>query len=201
MDDQPFEPFRISMHRHFYRVAAEQKRIYLNADAEIKERNDIPEADDEIDAVIKKLSNCFERREQAAVIGITFAAMSLEAFFYDYSAANLGDDFAKEHVDRLDLPSKLLIVPRLVSGKKIEKLSVIFKRVRQLTVDRNKLVHYKSRSFDHQEMQKAWEFYDKISDNLRPALLNAVETVELVLKEIDRLDGTLGKHFNRVCRE
>lgn len=111
------EPFRISMQRHFYRVAAEHKRIYFRADGEIKRNKIAPENDEDIEAQIKGLNNFFEQREQAAVIAITFAAMSLEAFFYDYAARHLGDDFTKEHLDRLDLPSKLVIVPRLVFGK------------------------------------------------------------------------------------
>lgn len=134
------------------------------------------------------------------MIGITFAAMSLEAFFYDYAAATLGDDFTKDHLDRLDLVSKLVIVPRLVSGKELGKLPYFLGRVQQLVHDRNKLVHFKSRGFDHKDMQKASEFYDNLSDNFRPALLNAVDTVELVLKEIDVQDGTSGNHFKRGCR-
>ncbi len=170
------EKFRVSVHRHYYRIAVEQRRVYS-----------------ELDAAMSKWKT-------GAVIGITFAAMCLEAFFYDYAASNLGDGFTEEHLDKLDLPSKLLIVPQLVSGKAIDKSSHIFEKVKRLTRDRNYLVHFKSRGFDLHEMQKASEFHNELNERFGQALTNGVETVEVVLKALDDLTGTSGQYFNRVCQ-
>ncbi len=92
----------------------EQLRVYLDLDAAMSRAETAQVSDEEVDAALEKRPEQYERREQAAVIGITFAAMCLEAFFYDYAASKLGDDFTRAHLDKLDLPSKLLIVPQLV---------------------------------------------------------------------------------------
>src|SRR5690242_13986224 len=70
--------------------------------------------------------------KKVAIISITFAGMSLEAFFYDYAAQTLGDEFVQEHLDKLSLKSKLLIYPKLVWGQEINKLSIAYKEIADL---------------------------------------------------------------------
>jgi hypothetical protein len=192
------EKFRISIHRHYYRIAVEQRRVYGELDAAMSKWTTA--SDDQLDAALEKQPEYYEKREQAAVIGVTFAAMCLEAFFYDYAASNLGDGFTEEHLDKLDLPSKLLIVPRLVSGKAIDKSSHVFEKVKRLAKDRNYLVHFKSRGFDLGEIHKASEFHDELNQRFGQALTNGLEAVEVVLKALDDLHGTPGRYFNRVCQ-
>lgn len=192
------EKFRVSIHRHYYRIAVEQRRVYSELDAATHQWKTA--SCDEIDAALEKHQEHYEKREQAAVIGITFAAMCLEAFFYDYAASNLGDGFAEEHLDKLDLSSKLLIIPRLVTGKTIDKSSHVFEKVKRLTKDRNYLVHFKSRGFDLHEMHRANEFHEELNQRFGQALTNGVETVEAVLKALDNLHGTPGQYVNRVCQ-
>jgi hypothetical protein len=67
---------------------------------------------------------------RSAVIVITFAEMCSEAFFYNYAANALGHKFVEDHLDKLDLCSKLLIHPRLVCGKSVEKSSHVFDMVK-----------------------------------------------------------------------
>lgn len=50
---------------------------------------------------------------------IVFCAMSLEAAIYDYAAWHLGDTYVQSHLDKLDLLSKWLVVPRLITGRAI----------------------------------------------------------------------------------
>jgi hypothetical protein len=75
------DKFRVSIHRHFYRIAVEQRRIYSQLDAAMSQTESVGVPDDEIISALEKRSAQYEKREQAAVIGITFAAMCLEAFF------------------------------------------------------------------------------------------------------------------------
>ena len=154
------EKFRVNIHRHYYRIADEQRRVYSEKDTTMAKWKS--KSGRQRDAALEKHPKYYEKREQAAVISITFAAMWLEAFFYDYAASNLGDSFTKQHLDKLDLPSKVLIIPWLVSGKGIDKSSQVFEKVKRLTKDRNYLVHFKSRSFDPREMPyKANEFHEE----------------------------------------
>ncbi|MDP2601291.1 MAG: hypothetical protein Q8S00_01665 [Deltaproteobacteria bacterium] len=194
------DKFRVSIHRHYYCIAVEQRRVYSELDAGMSQAKTVQVSDDEVDAALEKAAGAYEKREQAAVIGITFATMCIEAFFYDYAASRLGDGFTEAHLDKLDLPSKLLIIPQLVCGKAIEKSSHIFEKVKRLTRDRNYLVHFKSHGFDLHEMDKASEFHDELNERFRQALTNGVEAVEIVLRALDDLHGTPDYYFNRVCQ-
>ncbi|HEY7491716.1 MAG TPA: hypothetical protein VIH59_11490, partial [Candidatus Tectomicrobia bacterium] len=120
------EKFRVSIHRHYYRICLEQRKAYNELDTSLSSLKHAAVAAREIDLVSEKYQEDYEKREQAAVIAITFAGMCLEAFFYDYAATSLGDTFAADHLDKLDLCSKLLVVPRLVCGTGIEKSSPVY---------------------------------------------------------------------------
>jgi len=65
---------------------------------------------DELGDIPQRLEQCYEEREQSAIIAITFAGMALEAFLYDYAAERLGDTFVAQHLDKLDLPVEISCV-------------------------------------------------------------------------------------------
>jgi hypothetical protein len=75
-----------------------------------------------------------------------YAAMCLEAFIYDYAATNLGDTYVQKYLDKLDLVSKWVIIPRLVLGKEISRDGQAFEYLRLIKRERDKLVHSKSRA-------------------------------------------------------
>ena len=62
-----------------------------------------------------------DRRDNHCLIAIVFAALAVEAYMYDYAARNLGEQFVASHLDRLDVVSKWVIIPRLVTGKGFPK--------------------------------------------------------------------------------
>ncbi len=190
---------RVNMHRHYFRICSAQKRDYDGCTAELLELRSTPMSDDDLESVLEKEQQCYERREQAAVIGITFAGMCLEAFFYDYAAAKLGDAFVLDHLDKLDLPSKLIVIPRLVCGKGIEKSSHVYGRVKTLSKDRNYLVHFKSKRFPLAEIGKASEFHDDLNQMLNEALTNGVESIGLVMEALDDLHGHAAYYRSMVC--
>jgi hypothetical protein len=74
-----------------------------------------------------------------------FAAMCLEGFIYDYAATNFTDTYSKKYLDKLDLISKWVIVPRLVLGKEFPRGGRAFSYIRDIKKERDKLVHSKSR--------------------------------------------------------
>jgi len=195
----PIEKFRISIHRHYYRVCVTQRQAYEGLDARITTLKHAAVSEDEIESNLENQHECYELREQAAVITITFAGMCLEAFFYDYAATHLGDTYAKDHLDKLDLKSKLLIVPRLVCGKEIDKSAHVYEKVQQLATDRNYLVHFKSKGFEANEMHKASDFHDEMNDRFKKAMTNGIAAIELVMKELDKLHCKPGYYFDRVC--
>ena len=194
--------YHISIHRHYYRIAAKQRELYHYLDAELTEIRQRAlaedEAEHEIGSHLAEHEAKYEQREMAAVISIAFAGMCLEAFFYYYAAEQLGDSYA-EHLEKLDLPSRLVVIPHLATGHPIDKSGPVYCAVKQLSKDRNYLVHFKSRRFPLNEMDnRASAFHDELNDRFRRGTLNGVKAIELVMKELDRLHGN-DNYYARVC--
>jgi len=180
---------RISVHAMYCKIATEQARRYHERDAEhSKLEMDMANAD-ELGDIPQRLEQCYEEREQSAIIAITFAGMALEAFFYDYAAERLGDTFVAQHLDKLDLPSKFLVYPRLICGKSPDKSAAAYGSLKKLVSLRNDLVHFKSQPFRLEEMDKASDFHDRLNERLRLGVDDAIEAVRLVLTELGTLQG------------
>ena len=166
--------FRVNLTRHYYRICAEQLRAYETLDGNLREPISCKLSPAKIVVALHAKEYLYEKREECAVIGITFAWMCLEAFFYDYAASKLGDTYVLEHLDKLNLPSKLLIVPLLVCGTPIKKGSGVFAEVKCLTKDRNYLVHFKSKRFDPGDLISINEFHAHLNERFRAALANGM---------------------------
>lgn len=76
---------------------------------------------------------------------ITFSAMALEAFFNDYAATKLGDDFYYDNFENLRPFSKLQLISLTIFNETIDKSGNLFRYINLLFKERNKLVHCKSR--------------------------------------------------------
>ena len=63
----------------------------------------------------------FDEYYEAAFLAIVFAGMTLEAVIYDFAARHLGEEYVKQHIDRLDLVSKWVIVPQLALEPRFQK--------------------------------------------------------------------------------
>ena len=190
---------RVSLHRHYYRISLDQHGLYCKLDAAMTDASTAPVSEDEVESNLEKQQQYYEKREQAAVIGITFAGMCLEAFFYDYAASKLGDNFTNEHLDKLDLPSKLLIIPRLVCGKGVEKSSPVYEKVKRLSKDRNYLVHFKSKGFELTDLRKASEFHDALNERFRRALTNGIDAIRTVMTALGEIHAAPKYYLQLVC--
>ena len=85
-----------------------------------------------------------KRMTKHAVVCIVFAALSLEALIYDFAARYFDDKYVVEHLDKLDLVSKWLVIPRLVCGSEFDKSAQPYGHLKELVSARNSLVHHKS---------------------------------------------------------
>lgn len=63
---------------------------------------------------------------------VTFGAMCLEAFIYDYAAHNFSDTYVKRYLDKLDLVSKWVVIPKVVIGKDFPRESKAFENLKVL---------------------------------------------------------------------
>ena len=178
---------RVIIHAMYYKIASENHAAYKKRDEDIREATtrDVPE--EELSGNQAHIDLCYQERERAAVVAITFSGMALEAFFYDYAAAALTDSYVKSHLDKLDLKSKYLVYPKLVCGKQPDKGGTIYASLKRLVSLRNDLVHFKSEAFEINELHKASAFHDELADRLKVGVTESLECVIGVMRELDRL--------------
>lgn len=120
--------------------------------------------------------------EGHTLIVIIFCALFLETYINDYAIRRLSKNYLECHLDKLDLASKWIVIPRIVTGQQLDKSSKWFRDLSWLISLRNKLVHYKTQLFEFEEMCPAdflWE------DDAKRALETAKNSV-LALKKVDK---------------
>lgn len=81
---------------------------------------------------------------KAALTVVVFAAMALEAYIYDYAARQLGDMYVKNHLEKLDVVSKWVVIPELVTGRELPGRSKWYPALKELIKARNGVIHHKS---------------------------------------------------------
>jgi len=119
---------------------------------------------------------------------IVFGAMCLEAFIYDYAAHNVSDTYAKRYLDKLDLVSKWVVIPKLVTGKNFPTDGQAFERLKKLATARNELLHHKSRPMPSNDKELE-TLMDEIETEDDDNTHNAYHAVKEVLTELRRLEG------------
>jgi len=180
---------RISAYRTYFRIAkVSQSQFHECKQTRVAREANVGE--DEQTAAFETIERLWDQQWQAAMIAVTFAGMTLEAFFYDYAADALGDQYVKDHLDKLDLPSKYLVYPKLVCGTAPNKGEHTFELVRNLARLRNELVHAKSKAFPLAQLDAAAEHYDEYHARLDKGVDDAIECVLAVMRELDKLHGT-----------
>lgn len=128
-----------------------------------------------------------EARDQSCIISVVFTAMYFEAFIYDYAASCLGDNYSKDHLDKLDLISKWLVIPKLITGKEISKSGQAYESLKRLNKDRNSLVHLKSRkiNFGNKEIVNYPELQEV---DLQNSTKNCRKALKYVIDELLVID-------------
>lgn len=180
---------RITAYRTYFRIAQVNRALFhqLKQNRVARESN---VGEDELVEAFETIERLIDQQWQAAMITVTFAGMTLEAFFYDYAADALGDQYVKDHLDKLDLPSKYLVYPKLVCGTAPKKSEHTFELVRNLTRLRNDLVHAKSKAFPLARLDAAADHYDDYHARLEKGVDDAIECVLAIMRELDQLHGT-----------
>ncbi len=88
---------------------------------------------------------------------IVFSALAVEAHLYDIGARKLGDGYMKDHLDKLDITSKAILIFELVTKKNFPKDGQLYQNLKKLQSDRNKLVHFKSKHYRLIDLRKYGE--------------------------------------------
>lgn len=138
--------------------------------------------------------------DESYVKAIVFAAMCLEGFVYDYAATTISGSYAKNYLDRLDLVSKYVVIPRIVTGKKFPTDTHAFQHLKELVDKRNDFVHYKSKRVPtDKELEKMLK--ESLIQTERKGKkkgsyeLNPYQTIIEVLTELRKLDGDVEQRW------
>ena len=55
---------------------------------------------------------------------VVFLGAFLESYFFELSAIALGQQYTEKHIEKLDLASKIILIPRLITGKEVDKSGI-----------------------------------------------------------------------------
>lgn len=172
------------MHWEYFQICRENYKEYSLIDDKMDDHRN---SDDEEHIKQLNIASLYSRRERIVLLPIIFGAMCLEAFVYDYGAQHLSGSFVKKHVDKLELPSKFIILTKLVTGNDFPTDSQAYEGLVKLKEDRNKLVHFKSKTYSVIEMAKIEQWHENMNVFLQQAMTNAYNTVLNVMQELDKL--------------
>jgi hypothetical protein len=131
------------------------------------------------------------RCDIAGVQTIVFAGMCFESAIYEYAADHLGDAYVKDHIDKLDVLSKWLIVLRLVAGYELRKDQAPYAALKALVVARNGLVHSKSRPLDFQNVDSQLNWMKAYDEKHANAVTNAYRALLLMSMHLESTIGVL----------
>lgn len=165
------------MDNYFYKIAVREYEAAKAIDDEIELHRRSSDEDFIIEMNVHSLKGQQSTKNVSTII---FAAMVVEAFIFHYASEHLGKRFFLDNLDRLDIKSKWLVVPRLVLNKQIDKGGQAYEALSKLASDRNYLVHHKDGS---DRAGYSFDFYDKV----KAGADNAMNALSLLFSELDGL--------------
>ena len=128
-------------------------------------------------------------------IAVIFSALAAEAYINDYAARRLSPAFVKAHIEKLDLQSKWVLVPQLITGHRFPKERHAFALLRELVRARNLLVHPKSVQvviegieIGQPRVNQAAQSHSDFMDSLPDLARHAVQALGQLAKIIEELD-------------
>jgi hypothetical protein len=79
-----------------------------------------------------------------SIKSVIFLSSFLESYFFEFSAVALGQQYTENYIEKLDLASKIILVPRLVTGKEIDNSRHFWGDIKKMIKWRNKIIHNKT---------------------------------------------------------
>ena len=118
---------------------------------------------------------------QLALIVIVFSALTLEAYINHYAITRLSRNYFSNYLDKLDLLAKWLVIPRLVTGEKLDPGSNAMQELFWLVSLRNRLVHFKSKTITVEEIKESDFLWHEDAER-------SVRTAKRVVSLLKRID-------------
>lgn len=175
----------MTYHRDFFHVAIDTYKEIVKLEKELNElQTKTSKSKKSSDDFVDKIAEKNDRIGRLALIVVTFCATSLEAYINHYAISNLSKSYFKTYLDKLDLLSKWVVLPRIITGKQLDAGSKGLQDLSWLITLRNKLVHYKSRKIEIAAIKDTdflWENDAK----------KAIETVKNLVQELEKIDAAV----------
>ena len=127
-----------------------------------------------------------DRQRDHATVCVVFAAAAAEAYINDFGARFFGDAYFEKHLDKLDIGSKWLVLPRLATGHEMDKSGDCWNRLTELRTRRNGLAHGKLWPMKGvEEMKKRFEAEGDPVEYARSAV-RALDLLNLEAAKFDK---------------
>lgn len=124
------------------------------------------------------------RIQRLVMVIIISCACSLEGYINDYAIDKLSKNYLKTYLDKLDLFSKWIVIPRITRGTQLNPGSSALQDLSWLINMRNKLVHSKSRKIEIDDI-KDTDFVGQ--DDAK----RAIDTVKNLVRELKKIDNDI----------
>jgi len=161
-------------------------RNYKELKINIVDYNNTQEPQPDEDYFESKKHKLEEKIFENYLLIIVFISMFMESYIYDYGARILGDNYIKKHIDKLDVISKWVIIPKIITTKEIDKKRHSFEIFKKVISLRNKITHWKSyKGSQDKLMREATEpkFYEQID----PLII--FESILDIFKQLENIDN------------
>ena len=112
---------------------------------------------------------------------IVFSALTLEAYINHYGINRLSRNYFSSYLDKLDVLAKWLVIPRIVTGEKLDPGSNAMQDLSWLVSLRNRLVHFKSKTITVDEIKESDFLWHEDAER-------SVRTVKRVVSLLKRID-------------
>ena len=183
-------------YEEFFHIAIDNYKEIVKLEKEHSELQvNTSESEKSSDDFVDKVAEKNDRIGRLVLIVVVFCATSLEAYINHYAISNLSKNYFKTYLDKLDLLSKWIVIPRITTGTQLDAGSRPLQDLSWLITLRNKLVHYKSRTVSIEEIKDT----DFLWENDAKRAIETVKNLAQALKKIDNdiyIDWTT-KSYNK----
>lgn len=128
---------------------------------------------------------------------VIFLGAFLESYFFELSAVALGQRYTENHIEKLDLASKIILIPKLITGKEIDKSLHFWGHIKSLIKWRNKIIHNKTKDSIEFFKNTKPENYNPKPLYVEFDLSEFLDSIKILFKELDKIDPK-GFHSSRI---
>lgn len=184
---------RWGMNGLFVEIAKKNNELLIKIDKKLKEYNqmDIVSDDSDYEKCMLKI-----KEDEAITQTIVFTALAVESYIYDYGARNLGDRIMSENLDKLDVLSKWIIIPRMVTGKSLDKSKRSYMNLKKLVKARNRIIHNKSSEINMEMFDEVVADMIEKESELKQLALGAINILIDLAEEIENMDSNEHAKFS-----